>query len=178
MKPGVVGLDLSLRSPAACWIPRGWKGDTRQLKAAGKGWGTDLKNDATEAEHLDRMERIARSVALFCLARRPVAVYVEQYAFSKANSTSAVQLHECGGIVKHFVREALGLPVIAVTASAARKTLLQKLPKKDSKQFTEDNVRRLGGAAVYWSGDEVDAFVVANHGARLQGWVPLSYEGK
>lgn len=172
---GVIGLDLSLTGSAACFIPWGWEGDTRQLQT-GK-WGYPLTKDATPEDHVDRMIHIAEEVVDWCLLRQHSLVAVENYAFSQA-STSATTLRELGGIVKREFRKRLGRVPSPVVASSARKTLLMKLPKANQKKFVEENVRRLKGEALYWTGDEVDAFVVCNHAMMLAGGVPLSFEGK
>lgn len=177
MKLGIVGLDLSLRAAAAAFVPRTFKGDTKQVKV--NTWGYELERGATEARLASRRAHIADGIRAWIVGMGRTTliehVYIEEYAFSR-NSSSATGLHELGAVVKDRLL-AQGLPFTSVPASAARKTMLQKLPKKDSKQFTEDNVRRLGGEALYWNADEVDAFVVANHGMMLMGWTPLSFEG-
>lgn len=172
---GLIGLDLSLRSAAAAWVPKGWKGNPKHVHVA--HWGYELTNEASEKDQAQRRHFIAGSILAFVKARSAMTcrVYVEEYAFSR-NSASASGLHELGGVVKDRLFQH-GYLFESVTASAARRTLLQKMPKKDSKDFTHDNVRRLKGEALYWNGDEIDAVVVANHGAFLFGWTPLSYPG-
>lgn len=171
----IVGLDLSLRAAAACWMPKGWKGDTRKLKVG--TWGHDLKKESSDAERLDRMILIAESIVGWIVNVGEVkAVYVEDYAFSM-RSSSISGLHESGGVVKVEIYRRLKLVPKPVPSSSCRKTLLQKLPRADVKKFTEQNVRRLKGEALYWNGDEVDAFCVANHGMMLEGGTPLSFLG-
>ncbi len=80
-------------------------------------------------------------------------------------------------MVRNDIYRHTGHAPITVTASSARKTMLQRVPQKGSKEFTEDNVRKLGGEALYWNADMVDAVVCANHGLRLQGWVHVSFPG-
>lgn len=171
----MVGLDLSLRAAAAAFLPRGFKGNTKQVRVG--TWGYELKSDADEAARAERRDHIAQAIRCWLaeLPRGVVHVFIEEYAFSK-KSSSATGLHELGGVVKDRLFT-LGVPFSTVTASEARKTLLQKVPQKGSKEFTEDNVRRLGGEALYWNVDEIDAVVVANHGLMLMGWTPLSFEG-
>lgn len=171
---GTIGLDLSLTGSAACWLPWGWEGDTGAVRHA--TWGYPLTKEATLEEQVDRMIHIAEGVTAWCREHPHRNVYVENYAFSQA-STSATTLRELGGIVKAEFRRRLGKVPIPVTASSARKTLLQRLPKAKLKQFTEDNVRKLGGEALYWNADVVDALVCANHGVMLEGGVPLSFLG-
>lgn len=174
--PGVIGLDLSLRGPAAAWLPRDWKGDTRQVRIGG-GWGLDLEIGAPYAERTQRMIRIADGVVAFCKANPAEGIYIEDHAY-KAQTSRATETHEMTGVVKADVFRAIGLPVIPIQAPTARKILLQKLPRSNVKQWVEDNVRRLGGEAVYWTADQVDAVVVANAGADLLGWTALSFPGR
>lgn len=174
---GVIGLDLSLRSPGACWIPRGWLGRVARVRTAGAGWGYELTRDATPADVAARHIAIAERVVDFCRRHPHEAVFVEDYAYSR-NSSSATGLHELGGVVKADLLRALGRAPIPVTASEARKTLLTNVPRSDSKSFVIANVRMLGGKAVYWSEDEADAFCLCNHGCKLLGWTHLNYEGK
>lgn len=172
----IIGLDLSLRAAAACWIPRGWKGDTTKLKVG--TWGEELTKGASLEDKIKRMIYIADSIVTWAEERTGVkAMFVEDYAF-QIRSASAAPLHELGGIVKRECYVRLGLALTPVNISSGRKTLLQKLPGKGAKEFTERNVRRLKGEALYWNNDEVDAFVVANHGVMLSGGTPLSFEGQ
>lgn len=178
VKSGVVGLDMSLRSPAACYIPMGWAADKRADTSKLTTWTYDgeLPKEANDIDRLERIHQIASGLTRWC-SRLPIAgIYIESYAFSMKSKASTA-LHELGGVIRIDLYRCLDTVVQEVTASACRKTLLQRLPKADSKKFTERNVRRLGGAALEWNGDEVDAFVVANHGLMLQGWTPLSFMG-
>ncbi len=171
----IVGLDLSLRGSAACWMPAKWKGDTTKLEMG--TFGYPLTKDATLSEIMDRYLAIANGIVEFVKLRTTRAIYVEDYAFSMRSSSTAV-LHELGGVVKVMLYQATGMVPIPVSASTCRKTLLQKLPKKDLKKFTEQNIRRLKGEALYWDADQVDAFCVVNHGMMKEGGVPLSFLGE
>lgn len=171
----IIGLDLSLRSTAACWIPPGWEGDINAVIMTSVG--QELTKEATNEQRIERILAIADHLVAFYLKFGADAVYIEEYAFA-AISSRATELHELGGVVKLKLFEVCGFAPQPVTASTCRKTLLQKLPKKDQKQFTEDNVRSLRGDALYWNGDMIDAFCVANHGLKVEGGIPLSFEGK
>ncbi len=185
-EPGyVVGLDLSLRAAGACAIPVGWDGmSLGRIRMA--VFGGELK-DPTEHQRLERMHGIAKGIAEFCRALTPhglapVHVFVEQYAFSRGQAHSHL-LGECGGIVKYRLWRKLNLVAMPVINTSARKTLLGIIPKKDpvtkkaikAKEIVWKNVRRLGGSACEWTNDEVDAFVVANHGIMLLGGTPMSF---
>ena len=74
---GTIGLDLSLRSSGACFIPRGWKGDTTKCKVG--TWGRD--STGTERDKVKRMIEIAEGIVTFCAKHlEPGAtVYVESH---------------------------------------------------------------------------------------------------
>lgn len=155
----VVGLDLSLRGSAACALPCPWDGSikhVRQMKPA----GYELRNDASALEQLERIIEIRDSVLDFCREVQARKVWIEDYAFSASGKIT--MLAELAGNVKMELHENWGVVVEKIHASSARKILLQKLPKADSKKFTEVNVRKLDGQTKDWTGDQVDAFVVAN----------------
>lgn len=171
----VVGLDLSLRAAAACSIPSDWNFDWKRVRTA--VFGESLSINATARDHIKRMMRIASGVTKFCRDAGATSVFVESYAFGMRSSSSH-GLAELGGVVKASLLSELGLSVDAVVASQARKTLLQRLPRKDIKKFVLRNARRLGEPVASWGDDEVDALVIANHALVLVGGIPLSFEGE
>ena len=154
----VAGLDLSLTGAAACVIPSDWGQDFRAVTTMRVGHG--LARDASDADQLGRLMRLRAEVVDFLTKQRATHVFVEQYAFGAKSRAHA--LGELGGVVKVECLE-LGLPVRSVSPSEARKFLLGSLPKADQKVKTQLAVYA-AGAPKSWSGDEVDAFVVANWG--------------
>ena len=171
----VVGLDLSLTASAACAIRVPWDGkieNVEQMEVA----GYKLTKDATEREQRERIKSIRRAVLSFCRDTNAHRVVVEDYAFSAQGQIT--RLAELCGVVKMALDETFDLHTETVRASQARKLLLQKLPQKDSKLFTHVNVRRLGGSAATWTGDEIDALVVANYAVMMAGGTPVSFEGQ
>lgn len=165
----IVGLDLSLTGPAACWIPSGWEiGDWSALKV--EAWKPALPKSPDNLDELYfRLAWITHRVRDFVTAKskeRPAYVAVEGYAFA-AHSSSVTKLAELGGAVRVALWEA-GFLAHPVTASAARKFLLGKLPKKDAKVAT--HLALWGaGAPKEWSGDVLDAFACANYALSDQG---------
>lgn len=139
--------------------------------------GKKLDNNASPDEQLDRIEMIAKRIVDFCKQRNAEAVYVEEYAFAQGRSR-AHALGELGGEVKRQARRRLGFAVQPIVASQARKTLLMKVPRAKSKVFVIRNVQRLGGQTKYWTDDEIDAFVIANHGLMLRGGVAMGFDGE
>ena len=170
----VAGLDLSLTGSAICWAPAGWDGDIARLRV--ETFGYSVTRDASPREHVERYEHIANGISTFLIHHKVSGIYVEDHAFGLGGA-GAAKTRELHGAVKLALWRCFEIPVVPVNISTGRKTLLQKCPQKGAKQFTEDNVRRLKGEALYWDADQVDAFVVMNHGVMLEGGTPLSFPG-
>lgn len=178
----VVGVDLSLRAAAACAIPCPWDFDMKKVRMVRAGYA--LKKDATNRDKIDRGIQIAHDVSVFCVNVKALRVGLEEYAYA-AGGANAHQTVECGGMLKADVMNTLDIDVYPVQASSARKILLQKgrlagdeLKKwGDTKKWVEANVRRLGGPALEWTHDEIDAFVVANTVLEHAGATALSFPG-
>ena len=169
----VVGLDLSLRAAAAAKVTLPWDGDLEDVVT--RVIGDEVSKDSAPEAYARRLDLIAKSMVDFCDGAD--VVYVEEYAFSQM-SKRAHSLGEVGGVVKLELFRRLGHAPIPVTASTARKTMLQKLPRKGVKEFTMRNVRRLGAPADRWTEDQIDAFVCLNHGVMLQGGIALTFAGE
>lgn len=171
----IAGLDLSINASAVCIIPRTWDQKLGPVKTFVSA-NPKLPNDAPEDDRLDRYEKNARCIADFLWHYPIEAIYFEQYAFSQGQS-KAHALGENGGIIKSLIRQKVKLTPEAVVASSARKTLLGKCPNSGAKEYVRKNVRRLEGSAREWGDDEIDAFVIANHGLMLCGGVAMTFEG-
>lgn len=171
----IVGLDLSLRAPAACALPCPWDldmGAARVMHA-----GAELTKDATPAEHLERMLDIADAIVSFCHEVRAQRVYIEDHAFGLASTANANKTIEMTGIVKAWVKCKVGIAPEPIHSAKARKILLQQLPRKGAKEYAQRNVKRLGTYVAKWTEDEIDAFVIANAGIMLAGGVAMSFPG-
>jgi len=171
----VVGLDLSLRAAAACALPFPWDLDLAKVRMMRTG--SSLKLDATPKEHAERNAQIAHDVCVFCVNVRMKHLAVEEYAFS-ASGARARAIAEMVGVVKHEVLEMFDMGLPPIPPATARKVLLQKLPRADVKEFTYRNVRRLGGPALEWTEDEVDAFVIANTVLMHAGGTAMTFPGE
>lgn len=170
----IIGLDLSLRAAAACAIPLDWDGmDLSKLRTTTVG--RPVEGD-DERAHLLRLHDIAEEIRAFVWLHTPLAVYVEQYAFGSSGAHAA-RIREGGGVVKYRLFRKCNVVCEPVVASSARKTLLVKCPRSDAKKFVVKNMRRLEGIAREWSEDEIDAFVIANHGMALLGRSAMSFQG-
>jgi Holliday junction resolvasome RuvABC endonuclease subunit len=164
----ILGLDLSLRRPAAVVIPDGWE----------LGRWDDLARLSFEpfevASDRERYQRIGGIVARligFARERQVTYAFVEQYAFSKSSS-SVTKLAELGGHARVEFLRRTGLVLRPVVASQARRQLLGALPRKDAKLVVQ---LALGAAgAPFPNDDECDAFTVANFGLTELGLVALS----
>ena len=100
--PPIIGLDLSLKAPAACKIPSGWRiGDWSALQVV--AWEPPVPEDAEDHDALYyRLSWIVRRVVEFCLPLSVTAgieskpiVRVEEYGFSR-RSSSVTKLAELG----------------------------------------------------------------------------------
>lgn len=170
----VVGLDLSLRQAAACAIPFNWEQDIRNVTMG--IFGYELDEDATEREKIERLAQIAHDVSVFCVNHKAHRIAAESYAFS-AQSSSVTKLAELGGVVRVDVLETMNIAIETITASRARKILLQNCPSRDSKKFAVRNIKRLGGPAKHWTEDECDAFCIANALIMHAGGTAMTFEG-
>lgn len=175
----VVGLDLSLTASAACAMPLGWDQNLKKLRT--HIFGYKLEAEAPQKERIARMVSIADGILEFCREVQARFVYCEDHAFG-AGGRNANQTIEMTGIVKARLFDEWGVVVQPIVVSSARKTLLQHVPrgvgKGFAKKFTVRNVKRLGGPTASWTEDEVDAFVVTNHGLMLLGGTAMTFEGE
>jgi|SRR5882672_709621 len=171
---GIVGFDLSLTAPAACFIPQGWElGDWLTLRFETYVGGDDaLVKTGVDALawQYRRLIKISGWARNFVLEKRAQHTFVEGYAFSK-HSSSVTRLAELGGVcrVELFT---YGRTLRPVVASSARKLILGKLPREDVKRVTHQAIWDHG--APFADGDQVDAFVVANAGLSELGLPFLS----
>ncbi len=75
--------------------------------------------------------------------------------------------------MKHAFWRELRVGLIPVHSASARKLLLGKLPRKDVKVFTQAKVYAMG-APMWWTGDMIDSFTIANYGRSQVGLPALS----
>jgi hypothetical protein len=180
----VAGLDLSIRSTGVCIIRPDWEpGSVDPGLVVRATFGSD---DAT-ASDTTRFAGIAESIASlllehdFYVARRTgrkVALFVEDYAINLPRMVSPkvlVRLAELGGTVKHACLLRLGVEAVPVTSSTWRKTLLgfARRPDVDVKAVAQERIRSTG--LVFATGDECDAFGVANAGRARLGMSFLTF---
>lgn len=164
----VLGLDLSLKAPAACMVDAAWKpGDWSKAHMT---WSTRK----TEHTGVERLIEIRAWLARFCSQgvnlHVPTHCYVEQYAFGASGRVA--QLGEGCGVVQAMLWEKFDVRCEMVVASSARKTLLGTIHKADLggadvKDYVSAQVAKMG--AQFDTQDAIDAFVVANHGRMLLG---------
>lgn len=172
----VIGLDLSVRHPAACAIPTTWGGDVEKVITLAHDGG-EIDGDEDPLARMRRYHGNAEAIVGFLQRFAIARLYVEQYAFSKGSQAHAASLRENAAIIKYRVFRKMKLPVEDITASTARKTLLNNCPRSGAKDFVVKNVRRMQGKPRMWTEDETDAFVIANHGMRLLGLPVLNFDG-
>ena len=168
----IVGLDLSLTGAAMCALRQDWAGCWDTVRFGKAGYKLTAKR--SQADRVARIVRVTSEVVRFCegCARLgEVKVYAEGYAFSR-QSSSVTQLAELGGAVRYALGTELGVVTQEMTASRARAYLLGKLPRKNQKALAQAAVRSFCPVAL--TGDEADAFVVANAALAEQGGVGVT----
>lgn len=163
----VVGLDLSLTSTGICVMPLDW--DQRWHLLDVSHVGCPLPRCATEAQRMERLELVIRAVRQAVMCTDVVCVAVEQYAYSRGQS-QAHALGELGGATKLELHRR-GLLIVTPTASAAR-AVLGVAPRTGAKAWAHAQLRSWGAPA-HWTGDELDAFAVANWAVMEMGGVGL-----
>lgn len=153
----VLGLDLSLTATGIVVAPYRWGLDWGRIEVAKAGFS--LKQDASELERANRLRAIVRQVVQVVVDFKPTVAVLEQYAFS-SQASQAHALGELGGAVKVQLVQ-MGVQLSVVPPASARK-LLGKAPRKDVKTWAHQRLYA-AGAPKWWTGDQLDAFVVANY---------------
>lgn len=128
-----------------------------------------------DMSHCDHMDTIATWLVAFAAEHRATHVFIEQYAYNMFKQANKAKLVELGGVVKHQLWKHWGVETQAVVASQARKLIAGKLPSKDKKVYTQQFLLSMG-TPHHWSGDVMDAFVVANYGRHVMGWPAFATE--
>jgi hypothetical protein len=176
----IAGLDLSLRASALALVPLDWAPGLDWRRVIVRTAGESLEETASASELARRTIGIAEAIVACLYTHDVTKVWIEDYAYGKGDARSH-QLGELGGVVKAALyRE--GIEFATVVASSARANLgkfsaprrpkgAPKLPKHLRPPSLKEQVHaalRTMGAPADWTGDELDALVVANHGA-LEG---------
>lgn len=157
----IVGLDLSLRASAAIALPLDFAATLDWTATRWTTCGSSLPRDASERERCDRLRTIRDHLLAFIGEHQPTAVFLEEQAFGQSGSMS----REIAGMTwtVRLALDAAGVPVRLVTASAARKVLLGKVPRAKLKTAVQSAL--LGIGAPFADDDDVsDAFTIANFG--------------
>lgn len=184
----VLGFDLSLSAPAACFAPAGWRpGDWGALRLWTRAFATVPDDDI--AGQIERLVVVARAVheqvVEHGMGEPALVVAIEGYAFRK-RSASVTKLAELGGVVRVRLLERWGVVPVVVPAAEARKYLLGKVPRSEQKvavqaalwragaPLSDKLVRRHGvrGVEGGWTEDQCDAFCVMN-GTRARLGLPF-----
>lgn len=170
----VVGLDLSLTSAGLCVIPTAWEVcDWSRVVCR------TIAPEERGASAVERVERIRKVWAgilqetEFTGAKAELHFFCEGYSFGSANR--AHHLGELGGFVRGSIYElSLKRRVTLhndVPPASWRKLLLGKNPRTGAKQAAHDMIRAAG--LITSTGDEADAFGVANFGLTKLGFVSM-----
>lgn len=155
----IIGIDLSLTRPAVCAIPSDWDGDMRRVKVRNFDYTKREvpRDDATRGE---RLARVCHDVLTMArkLGGDEFEVAIESLPTHGAHSL--VPLAEAHGVIRYLCSR-LGIDIVTAPQATARKLFLGALPKQDAKKTIEKTVQSFNGCGG-WTGDECDAFVVAN----------------
>lgn len=169
-----IGLDLSLRSTGCVAVPSSFAADLDWSTVRHRLVTSDaMPNGASVRERTGRLLAIAATITKWIQSGPVDVIGIEEQAFRQGFAHSR-EIGELSGIVKAELL-ALDLPLVMVTASAARKTLLGSVPRSGAKDAVRALLRRMG--AGWKDSDRCDAFAVANHALSESGW-PAVMAGK
>ncbi len=154
-----LGIDLSLSATGLVAVPFDWGGDWSRVARA--TYGKPLKQHASQAQVVERLNFIARNMGAFAEKFHCTDAIMEQYAFS-SQSSRAHALGELGGALK---RECIarGLDLHAPVPPASARAVLGKMPRKGSKDAAHVILHNECGCPVEWTPDECDAFIATNY---------------
>lgn len=173
-----LGLDLSLRSAGLALVPTDWAPGLDWTRVRVQTVGEELKADASPRKQAERIAKIANAILVFARNNGVAKAWLEDYAFSRGDSR-AHALGELGGVVRVALLRG-GIPFDVVHSNTARKHLgtFSPRPKKERVRSEKAPPKMKAqvhaalhemGAPKNWKGDELDAFVVANHGLIVDG---------
>lgn len=178
MRKGVVGLDLSLTGAAACYLPPDWDYTRATMRTTVVGY--QLTSTITPRDRIVRIASVVTHMSTLIRSIRMtdpgVRVYVEGYAFS-ARSTAVTKLAELGGAMRYALWTGFGITIEEMVASRARVYLLGKLPRGKGTQKSAVVAALKSFRFEFGSGDEADAFVVANAARAELGMAGITLTG-
>jgi len=161
-RPIVLGLDLSLRGPAAVVLPADWTPcDWNAIHSLRVEVPQDLRG-------VERITLIAQTLYDFAVTRHHAThAFVEQYAFSFApNAITGVA--ELLGATKFLFWSRNQTLITPLVASSSRKLFFGPLPRMNRRAWKTYIERRLDDAGLWLpTDDERDALIVANHGRHV-----------
>lgn len=163
----IVGVDLTITGTLGmCALPLGWDLEWRRVHV--EAW--------TPAEPTRglRLRQAGERVADFVRRHDAQAVYTEMIPTHAFNAT---KLALVAGAVFAEVSRCLGLEVVDVPISTARKLCFGAVPKGAKKADYHAQLLRMGAPA-WWGPDERDAFVIANWGANESGGCSIAMPPK
>ena len=168
--PAVLGLDLSLRGAGAVVLPGCW--DPSRPNA---GVVAHRFTEEGRLEGRERQAAIVRGVWRLAVQQAVKWAFVEEHSFSKGLMKHAYARAELVGAVKNDLWSQLGIEVVPVVASSARKLLFgpqRRMTSREWKQFIQAGFGDMGLDLP--DEDTRDAMVVANAGRHVRGLVCLS----
>ncbi len=163
-----MGIDASLRATGIAHVPDGWRPGKGSALASiqRQTIGESLTDAARERERAIRISTIVDAILKFVDVHAPDSIFIEDYAFTQPGQ--ARRIAEFVGALKHRLLTDYDLVPEPVTSSRWRKALIgvgsnpRGFPRGWIKNETHSRMRAAG--AREWTGDEIDAFGVANAG--------------
>ena len=160
MTETILAIDQSPTGLGVFAIPVGWDLDFRNVLAA-RFDGGKLKKDATAMQRISRMAALALRVCEF--ARQWHVTHIWMESSLSGGAFSIVPQAKLAGAIEITLASEIGIYPETAHISTVRKYLLGKLPRSDAKEIVRQTVWSLDGAKMALAtGDEVDAFVIAN----------------
>jgi hypothetical protein len=162
----VMGIDLSQTGLGLVAIPHGW--DLDWTKIARITVGRPLKKGAPPWFAIERLVFLADECVAFARKHGVTHVWIEGLPTHGGQFFASGQLEQVGGAVRYALWSELRLVSNTVPLNTGRKTVMGKLPRSDVKRIVHETIRSFSQLSD-WTGDELDAWVAANHGVCLLG---------
>lgn len=164
----VLGIDQSPTGLGVCAIPIEWDMDFRNIRSA-RFDGGSLPKGANAHERISRMSSLSMRVIDFARMHSVTHGWIESSL--TGGGFQIVPQAKLAGALEVKLLDIMGLAMETAHISTVRKYLLGKLPRSGAKEIVREVVWSLPGAKkALLTGDEVDAFVIANWGLTELGY--------
>jgi hypothetical protein len=130
--------------------------------------GRPLKKGAPPWFAVERLVFLADECVAFARKHKVTHVWIEGLPTHGGQFFASGQLEQVGGAVRYALWSEVRLVANTVPLNSGRKTVMGKLPRSDVKRIVHETIRSFSQLSD-WTGDELDAWVAANHGVSLLG---------